>query len=238
MRRFHLMGLFLGSIILAAPACGQDALIPSPERLAASGNAEAIYHLGMAYQTGTGVNADPAKALEAFRRGASLGDPLAAYKLGCFYDGQGAGLVEDDPVVALKHKLVAAEAGHALAQQDVAGLYARNGNAAEALRWLEKGAAQGWPGALMALASVHNDSPGFPPDAAKTAAYFRIFIDRTDGDREQRDWVAEFERGMTPEDRARADAIVRDYRPVPSTITLKALSGQRAAEVLVRRTGS
>jgi len=238
MRHCRFTGLLLASIVFAVPACGQDALIPSLERLAALDNAEAIYHLGMAYQTGSGVDANSAKALEAFRRGASLGDPLAAYKLGCFYDGQGGGLVEDDPVEALKHKLVAAQAGYALAQQDVAALFARNGDHRLALAWMEKGAAQGWPGALIALASMHNDSPGFPADAAKTAAYYRIFIERTDGDREQRDWVAKFERGMTVEDRARADAIVRVYRPVPTAITLKALSGQRAAEALVGRTRS
>ncbi len=235
MRHFR-FGMLLASLMFAAPASGQSALIPSLERLAASGNAEAIYHLGMAYQTGSGVDADPAKALEAFRRGAALGDPLASYKLGCFYDGQGAGLVEDDPVEALKYKLVAAEAGYALAQQDVAGLFARDGNSEAALTWLQKGAAQGWSGALMALASVHNDTEGFPTDAAKTAAYYLIFIDRTDGDQAQRDWVADFERGMSAEDRVRADAIVRDYKPVPTAITLMALSGQRAAEALVKRT--
>lgn len=235
MGRLYVAGLLLASVLFAAPACGQDGLIPSLERLAASDNAEAIYHIGMAYQTGTGVVADPAKALDAFRRAAALGDPLAAYKLGCYYDGQGAGLVEDDPVEALKHKLIAAEAGYALAQQDVAGLFVREGNHEAALAWFEKAAAQGWPGALMAMASVHNDAEGFRPDAAKTAAYYHIFLERTDGDREQRDWLAEFESGMTVEDRTRAAAIVRDYRPVPTAITLKALSGQRAAEALVVR---
>jgi TPR repeat protein len=100
---------------MALPSCGNaqaaSDLIPALERLAAQDNAEAIYHLGMAYQTGAGVSEKPAKALEAFRRAAALGDVLASYKLGCFYDGQGGNLVQGDPEIALRHKLVAAEAG-------------------------------------------------------------------------------------------------------------------------------
>lgn len=52
------MRLIVWTIIAAALAmvagCGaakDTALIPSLEQLAANGNAEAIYHLGMAYQT-------------------------------------------------------------------------------------------------------------------------------------------------------------------------------------------
>ena len=71
------------SVLLFTASCGDaqadEGLVPRLERLAGRGNAEAVYHLGMAYQTGTDLPRDPAKALDAFRRAAALGDPLAAF---------------------------------------------------------------------------------------------------------------------------------------------------------------
>lgn len=220
---------------LSAPACAQadqSDLIGSLERLADKGNAEALYHLGMAYHTGSGVPEDHAKALAAFRK-AALGDPLAAYKLGCYFDGQGEGLVEPDPAQALKYKLVAAQAGYALAQQDVSALYAQNGDITTALSWLERSAAQGWSGGLMTLASVYNGAPGVTRDAAKTDAYFRLFLAREDASDEQRAWLENFEKKLSPDERRRAAEIVRIYQPAPSALTIKALSGQRAAQALI-----
>lgn len=227
-----LVSLSLASCANAEPGSG---LVQALERLAASSNAEAIYHLGMASQVGAGVPKDPAKALEAFRRAAALGDVLASYKLGCFYDGQGEGLVERDPELALRYKLVAAEAGYALAQQDVAALYAAKGEMGAALAWLEKATRQGWPDALATYASVHNGAPGVTPDAAKTAAYFRLFVDRVDASEKQRQWLLSFERQMSSEQRQTAHEIVRSYRPAPTPLTVRALSGQRAALELVGR---
>jgi hypothetical protein len=227
-----------GIVLTAVPGCGnaqQATLIPSLERLAKAGNAEAIYHLGMAYQTGTGVAEDHERALDAFRKAAALGDPLASYKLGCYFDGQGAGLVAEDLAQALKYKLIAAEAGYALAQQDVGAIYARNGNIPAGLVWLEKSAAQGWSGGLMTLASVYNGAVGVEPDPAKTAAYFRLFLARSKPTNDQREWLRNFEERLSVDDRKRADELVRNYHPLPTPLTLKALSGQRAASDLVEK---
>ncbi|HVM38023.1 MAG TPA: hypothetical protein VM265_06525 [Sphingomicrobium sp.] len=224
--------LFLPWCADAQPAAN---LIPSLERLAASDNAEAIYYLGMAFQTGSGLPKSPAKAFEAFRRAAALGDVLASYKLGCFYSGQEGDLVEKNPELALRYKLVAAEAGYALAQQDVAALYAAEGEIPIALAWLEKAAAQGWSDALGTYASVHNGAHGVAPDPVKTAAYFRLFLDRGESSPKQRQWLKEFERGLSAGERQRADEIVRSFRPAPTALTLRALSGERAAMKLIAR---
>lgn len=236
-RTMRFIAGMLAFIVLALPGCGraQDTgLIPALERLAEAGSPEAIYHLGMAYQTGSGVAEDRAKALGAFRKAAALGDPLASYKLGCYYDGQGAGLIEPNAKLALQYKLVAAKAGYALAQQDVGILYAREGDIAAALNWLEKSAAQGWSGGLMALASAYNGAAGIQPDAVKTAAYFQLFLSRSEPAEEQFVWLKKFEAQLSPDERKQAEKVVRDYRPAPSQLTLKALSGQRAAQSLVQ----
>jgi len=203
-------------------------------RLAESGNAEATYHLGMAHHVGLGAARDKRQALAEFRKAADLGDPLAAYKLGCYYDGQGDGLVKDDPALALQYKLIAAHAGYALAQQDVASLYARKGEFETARDWLNKAADQGWGDALAGMASVHNGKNGLPRDPVIMHAYFQLFLARNDGSSEaQRQWLADLEKEMSADERDRADAIVRDFKPVPTALTVKGLSGSEAAEKLV-----
>ena len=227
---------FAAALLLAGPACAADAsdLNTRLEAMAAKGNAEARYFLGMNALVGSGVPIDRQRALDHFRKAAAAGDPLAAYKLGCFYDGQ-YDLLPRDAGQALTHKLVAARAGYALAQQDVARHYADQGDHAAALDWLAKAAAQGTRDAIMAYASVHNGAPGFKRDAAVTDAYFNMFMRMTGGSAEQRTWLETFEKGMSAADRDRAKSIVASYRPQPTALTVKAVSGQRAAEILVAK---
>lgn len=228
----------LAALLLLTAACSdaqtsEATLIAKLETLAARGNGEAVYHLAMAHHLGMGIPQDKAKALAEFRRAAELGDPLGAYKLGCYYDGQGEGLVQNDAALALKHKLVAAQAGYALAQTDVASLYARAGDMMQARSWLERAAKQGWSDAFMGMASVNNGENGLPRDPVLVAAYFRLFLDREGGGADQAKWLADYEAKMTPEERGKAAEIVRGYRPAPTALTLKGLSGARAAEALV-----
>lgn len=229
----------LAALLLSLPACGnaqpQDELIATLERLLAEGNSEAAYHLGMAYHTGSGVNEDRSTALAMFRRAAEAGSPLGSYKLGCYYDGQGGGLVKDNAALALKHKLVAAKAGYALAQQDVAALYARRGDMDEAVAWLERAVKQGWPQALATYASIHNGAEGITPDPVKTFAYFQLFLETQEASPEQVKWLREFAEGMSESEKQSADRIINDYQPSPTQITLTALSGQSAAIELVER---
>lgn len=229
------MFLALSAAMLPVPAGAETPLVQSLERLAGQGNAEALYHLGMMYHLGSGLPQDHAKAFATFQQSAELGDPLGAYKLGCYFDGQGEGVVERDPARALQYKLLAARAGYSLAQQDVAALYGRSGDLKAALSWLERSAAQGWSGALAGLAGIHNGAPGIESDPAKVAGYFRLFLARTEASEPQRAWLSTFEKRMTAEQRAAADEMVRTYREQPSSLTLKALAGERAALALIAR---
>lgn len=223
--------LALASLIAVA-ACGQartpDRLIPKLEQLASRGNGEALYHLGMAYWTGTGVEKDQRNAVDYFRRAAAVGDPLGAYKLGCLYDGQD-NMMKRDAKEALRHKKMAADAGYALAQQDVAALYAQKGDFGTAIGWLEKAARQGTSDALLAFSSVHNGAPGIEPDPVKTAAFFRLHLDRIEASSEQRVWLKTFEERLTAGQRAEAARIVATYRPQPTALTIKALRGVESA---------
>ena len=143
----------------AAPAlsqAGEAALTAELEVLAAKGNAEAAYHAGVAYQMGiNGVGKDSKKAFDYFKQSAEGGDPLGAYKLGSFYDGQGEGVVDDDAELALTHKLVAAKAGYSLAQHDVAKFFYEKDQPDQAVEWLIEAAKQGYRESLQALASLH-----------------------------------------------------------------------------------
>lgn len=218
----------------AAPAKAPDTkLIASLERLAKAGNAEAIYHLGMASHLGLNLPKDRKKALEDFRRATELGDPLAAYKLGCYYDGESDGLLAEDADQALKYKLIAAEAGYALAQHDVALLYADKGDYAQAREWMGKAAAQGLSESLRAYASIHNGAAGVARDKAVAAAYFRLFAATKEATDAHKTALAEFEDTLSPAEKARADKIVAEYRPEPTELTVRAASGERAAEALV-----
>lgn len=236
--------VLIGALLLAAglPAGADPPPPPSSrvvalEKLAAAGNAEALYHLGMAWHTGSGVAQDKARALDAFRRAAELGDPLAAYKLGCYYDGQGDGLVQADETLAYYFKSIAGDAGYALAQTDLADLDIRRGDMASARDWLARAAAQGWPGGLLGYASIHNladgEGHGVPRDPVRTAAYFRLFVQSVDASQKQLDWLKAFEKKMSKAERQQAAAIVAAYKPAPTALTRKGLSGSRAADELV-----
>lgn len=200
-----------------------------------TGDAEALYHLGMIHHLGLEGKRDPKAALALFRRAASAGNPLAAYKLGCYYDGQGEGLVGIDPNAALSHKMKAAEAGYARAQHDVATMLYVKQQPQAALAWMNKAAAQGLPESLKALASLYNVGDGIPQDRAKTLAYFTLALVRANAAASdtRRAWIENYARETTPADLERAKEIVSGWRPQPTALTLSALSGQEAARQLI-----
>lgn len=230
---------FIGGVALALAAAGaqaQDggALVGGLEKLAEAGNADALYHLGMLHQNGLGTPRDLERALGYFRRAAAAGSALGAYKLGCYYAGQ-YGVIEPDGAEALRYKLVAAEAGYSLAQLDVAAIFARRGETATAAEWLGKAASQGERRALLALSNLHGGGHGAPRDAAASVAYLALLAKLPDMSAEVRTKVAEREGKLTPDERARMRAIVDEYAPGPTPLTLEARSGRRAAEELLAR---
>lgn len=220
-----------------APQLDKALLAGQLAALSEKGNAEAAYHLGMMKHLGIGGAKDEKAAFDLFKKAAEAGDPLAAYKLGDYYAKPGNGFVEPDKAEALKLKMVAAEAGYALAQHDVARLYFEEGELDTALEWLLRAAQQGNPEALRALASLYN-SDAMPKDAARTYAYYSLYLQRLAAPADkQTGFLAEFAAKMTEEDKTRGEKILKDWHAEQTDLTKKAASGLRAAELLVATAG-
>jgi hypothetical protein len=242
-----MMRLLPVPLLLAASAAAaqvdladDSAMRPKLEALAAAGNAAAAYHLGMTHHLGAnGAKKDPQRALELFRQSAEGGDPLGAFKLGSYYDGQGGGLVQPDPELALKHKMVAAKAGYSLAQHDVAKLLYARGDAQEAVRWLEEAARQGHAESLQALASLYTGEGKVAKNMGKSLAYLVILqnsLKEKKASPKIQAWVKETRAKLTPAEIAQAEDVVRSWKVKPTPLTLQAFAGEETAKTLVEKT--
>jgi len=196
--------------------------------LANKGNAEAQYHVGMMHNNGIGTQKDPKQAFEWFQKSTASGDPLGAYKLGCYYAGQFAGVVPSDPNEALKYKLISAKAGYALAQNDVAILYNKQGNSEEALKWWKMAGDQGDPAALFSLSMSYSAGKAVPKDLSLSYAYFKL------SNVAPKKNVNEMASMLSKPELEKAEKLVSGWSPQPTALTLKAKSGVRAAEELLK----
>ncbi|WP_061022856.1 tetratricopeptide repeat protein [Bradyrhizobium sp. CCH5-F6] len=192
--------------------------------LANRGDAEAQYHVGMMYNNGIGTQQDRSQAFEWFQKSAAANDPLGAYKLGCYYDGQGVGIVATDPDQALKYKLVSAKAGYARAQHDVALLYDRRGDSEEALKWWRMAGDQGHPASLFNLSRAYSAGKGTPRDLSLSYAYFKL------SQLAPAKNVNEMASLLSKPELERGEKFVSEWKPQPTALTLKALSGIKAAD--------
>lgn len=216
-------------LLLSAPAKANDAAnFSAMVRLANTGNAEAQYHVGMMHNNGIGTQQDPKQAFEWFRKSTASGDPLGAYKLGCYYAGQFAGVVPSDASEALKYKLIAAEAGYALAQHDVAILYDSQGNADQALKWWKRAADQGFPQAVFSLSMAYSAGKGTPRDISLSYAYFKLSKVAPPKN------VNEMAAMLSKPELEKAEKLVSEWRPQPTSLTIKARNGISAADELLR----
>lgn len=215
-------------LLLSTPASANDAdTYNAMVALAEKGDAEAQYHAGMMNNNGIGTAQDLRQAFAWFQKAAAADHPLGAYKLGCYYDGQGVGIVAVDEREALKYKLVAAKAGYALAQHDVAMLYDRQGNPEEALKWWQAAGDQGYPRALLGLSMAYFAGKGAPRDLSLSYAYFKL-------SGAPRNKVNEMATWLSKPELEKADKMLAEWKPQPTALTIKAKSGVRAAEELLK----
>ncbi len=188
------LNILLAILLLSTVSCKADdqLLFEDMASIASSGNPEAQYHLGMFYNNGIGTSKNIRKAFESFQKSSDGGEPLGSYKVGCYYSGQGEGVVEKDQEKALKYKLIAAEASYVRAQQDVAAHYFNNNDFKVAISWWEKAATQGYPSAFYSLFSIYYDEKYNSKDWKKAFQYLLI-IDRNIGEDKKKEVAQKIE---------------------------------------------
>lgn len=183
---------------------------------------------------------------DIFRRAAEGGDPLGAYKLGCYYAGQGDGIIPADADEALRYKLIAAEAGYVLAQVEVAQIYASRGDHARAVLWYEAAGRQGdWQALFMAVIpvgpqSAHADRPRawlyVAAIGQMLAQMAPADMPREESEEMQRsmaDMRRMTEEGMSESDRAEGERLLAAWQFTRSPLSLSADQGLNAARRLV-----
>jgi TPR repeat protein len=232
-----LISLWPALAAVAVPASAQSPhLAEKLAKLAASGNAEAQYHLGMLYNNGLGVEKDPRRAFAFFRKAAAGGDPLGHYKLGCYYDGEFEGVVAPDAAEALRHKLIAAEAGYSLAELDVAIHYYKAKDYAAAFRWFEAAARQEDPQALYNLSVMYRSGLGTAASAPRAWAFFRLAHLASKGSvgPGAQATLDEMWAKLSPAERVEAERAAAGFVTGRTAFTERALHGLERAEALVR----
>ena len=226
-----LIGVAAFMCLLSMPANANEAgTFNAMVALANKGDAEAQYHVGMMYNNGIGTQPDIRQAFEWFQKSTASNDPLGAYKLGCYYDGQGEGVVANDTNEALKYKLIAAEAGYALAQHDVALLYVKQENFEEAMKWWKLAGDQGHPKSLYNLSGLYFQGKGVPKDLSLAYAYYKL------SKLVPPDKVKGMAGILTTPELTKAEKLVSEWKPQPTALTLKAMRGVTAAEELLKTT--
>ncbi len=126
---------------------------------------------------------------------------------------------------------MAAKAGYALAQHDVANHYDRQGNPDEALKWWKAAADQGYPGALFRLSMAYSAGKGAPRDLSLSYAYFKL------SNVAPKKNVNEMAGMLSSPELEKAEKLVSEFRPQPTALTIKAKSGVSRAEELVKTAG-
>lgn len=209
-------------------------------KLAEQGDSEAQYYVGMMLNNGLGVSRDLPRAFEWFQKSAAAGDPLAAYKVGCFWGGQFPDVVPIDKQKSLEYKLIAAKAGYDLAQHDVALWYYQKEKSDEVLRWLKRSAEQGSERALFALSSLYREGKIVPQDSV--LAYIYLMLGKAESRRpfpkEGQAILDQLRSSLSLEQLEAAEDAIAAWKPEPTALTMKARSGVEAAKRLAASSGN
>lgn len=144
----------LGDMLAQGVAVKRDprAAFAKFEAAALAGSVGGQLRLARAYETGSGVEVDTGKAIEFYARAAEAGSLNAMRDLGRLLISDGP---NSDPMRGFQLLYTAAKAGQVESQTEIGRLLLSGSgvlhDAAEGIRWLEKGAAGGDPGAMIDL---------------------------------------------------------------------------------------
>jgi TPR repeat protein len=148
------------------------------QRGSADGNAD----LGWMYETGSGVNRDPARALSLFSEAAKRGSSEGMYRVGVAYD-DGLG-VQKDPAVACQWFIHAATYEHPYAEGK-AGVCYYNGtgvaqNHQTAFNWFVRAGQAGLLDARVYVADMLERGDGFNQDSAGAVQWYQAAAEQGD----------------------------------------------------------
>ncbi|MAD54527.1 tetratricopeptide repeat protein [Idiomarina sp. UBA3162] len=219
---------FISIFVLAIPFfTHSDELYDALIKKSNAGNAEATYHLGMLYNNGIGVAKSPTKAFELFLKAANNDDPLGHYKVGCYYAGQfgeiqGLTLSKDK---SFQHKLIAAEAGYNLAQNDIASAHYQKGNIAKAIEWAEKAGNQGHVQSLSNLLSLYL-APDSEFQSNRDAYLVSLKLQKLIPKNKRLEEIkSELESKLSETEVKQADNLAATWQPQVSNLTKQAMQG-------------
>jgi TPR repeat protein len=177
------IGLMLG-VAASGQTPAADTSLERLRQLAANGDADAEFSLGVRYDAGRGVTEDAAEAANWYRRAADHGSALAQFMLGLFA-ANGRALPRDDGEAAEWFRK-AAEQGYGAAQFRL-GVALMDGRGiakddVEAFKWLS----------LAAVYGSRGSQPRYR-DARDALAHTMTPTQVADGERRARAWVETFE---------------------------------------------
>lgn len=227
----------LSILILSCATDDKGALFTELTKLAEQGDSEAQYHVGMMLNNGFGATKDNRKAFEWFQKSAESGNPLGAYKVGCYFGGQFEGVVPIDKLKSFENKLVAAKAGYSMAQYDIGVKHHNEGKTKEALPWWKLSAEQGFDLALFALSHIYKEGKIVPQDSSLAYAYFKLgeSMSKQQLPEKARESFEQFQSTLSPAQIKKGDEIIASWRPKPTPLTEKAFRGFSDAKKLVHR---
>jgi TPR repeat protein/S1-C subfamily serine protease len=187
---FVLLALCLGvwawpgyqAVAEQSPAETQPDKVEALRRRAESGDAVAMFMLGINFSIGVGVPKNEVEAVKWYRKAAEQGHATAQYFLGFAYD-TGEGVLKDG-AEAVKWYRKAAEQGNAGAQCKLGIAYAHGKgvpkDVAEAAKWFLKAAEQGDADAQYLLGLMYADGIGVPKDDAEAVKWYRKAAEQGD----------------------------------------------------------
>jgi TPR repeat protein len=152
------------------------------ENAAQGGSADGDADLGWMYESGSGVNRDPARALSLFSEAAKRGSTEGMYRLGVAYH-EGLG-VQKDPATACQWFLRAASQGDPYAEGE-AGFCYYNGTGVEqnhqtAFNWFVRAGQAGLLDARVYVADMLERGDGFNQDSAGAVQWYQAAAEQGD----------------------------------------------------------
>lgn len=153
-----------------------DEAVAAVQAAVAKNDPDALDFLGWFHDTGTGLPKDKAKAADAYRRAAELGNRHAQWRYGVMLDlGEG---VKADPIAAVGWIRSAADRGSSFALASMGVMYSHGRGVPQdhvkALAYYRQSAKLGNAHAFTEIGKVHAMGEGVPVDWIEASAWFLV----------------------------------------------------------------